>query len=327
LDGYACQEAFSLEFKAIFMFTPPMTTATLVRLEESSAFPAIADRLEEGHIVHFPRCPFPLPKEEDQEFLRREMPNHLGRKNISYHPETGGVHGLKADRAMTQKVIGILKAYSQSVEDFLKSFAPTLTKDWQVATCSFRPMEEQGRQLSAHASNELIHVDAGAYGATHGDRILRFFVNINPKEDRVWISKGAFPKLLATHGTAAGFRAGGLGSGIEEGPLGRFYSSGLRGLSRLGLPLGQVLDTSPYDRAMRRFHNYLKDTPEFQNSAEGLEQFRFGPFSAWTVFTDMVSHACVSGRFALVSTFIVPMKNCRLKEFVPFNILKGPSGN
>jgi hypothetical protein len=76
---------------------------------------------------------------------------------------------------------------------------------------------------------------------------------------------------------------------------------------------------------MRRFHNFMKDTPSFQNSPEGLEQFRFKPFSAWSVFTDMVSHACVSGRFALVSTFLVPMANCRRKECVPYHILKGPS--
>ncbi len=300
---------------------------TLATLNSPAAYSSIADKLEKGLIVQFPRCPFPMPDEADQEFLRTEMPRHLSRKNISYHPETGAVHGLKGDRAMTERVTSILKNHSAQVQEFFKANAPTLTQNWQVATCSFRPMEEAGRNLSAHASNELIHVDAGAYGATHGDRVLRFFVNINPNQDRVWISKGAFPKLLATHGVAAGLTPGGMGSRIEESPVGRFYSAGLRGLSHFGLPLSQVLDTSPYDRAMRRFHNYMKDTPEFQNSPEGLERFSFAPFSAWSVFTDMVSHACIAGRFALVSTFVVPMANCRRKELVPFNILKGSAGH
>jgi hypothetical protein len=299
----------------------------LTTLNSTAAFSKMADELEQGHVVCFPRCPFPLPDEADQEFLRNETPKHLGRKNISYHPETDAVHGLKGDRAINDRVKKILKAHSAQVQEFFKANAPTLTKDWQVATTSFRPMEEQGRNLSAHASNELIHVDAGAYGATHGDRVLRFFVNINPVQDRVWISKGAFPKLLANYGTAAGLDPQGLGKRIEESPVGRLYSAGLRGLSRLGLPLSQVLDTSPYDRAMRRFHNYMKDTPEFQNSPEGLERFSFGPFTAWSVFTDMVSHACVSGRFALISTFVVPMANCRRKESIPFNILKGSSAH
>jgi len=247
---------------------------------------------------------------------------HLGRKNASYHPETGRVHGLKASRATDDRAAQILKEHGQRVAEFLRSTTPSITRDWRVATCSFRPLEEQGRNLSAHASNELIHVDADAYGATHGGRILRFFVNLNPSEDRVWVSKGTFPRLLEKYGAAAGL-AGGMGNRIRPGPLGRLYSSALRGIDRLGIPLGQVLDTSPYDRAMRRFHNYMKDTPEFQNSPEGLEEFRFGPFCAWAVFTDMVSHACVSGRFALVSTFVVPLENCRLREFVPYYILKG----
>ena len=302
-----------------------MSASTLVTLNDPSIYSSTADRLEEGYIVQYPRCPFPLPSESDQDFMRQETPKHLGRKNISYHPETGRVHGLKADRAMTEKVTRILKDHSQKVQEFLHSVAPSLTEGWQVATCSFRPMEEKGRNLSAHASNELIHVDAGAYGATHGDRILRFFVNLNTAEDRVWLTKGAFPQLLKTYGPAAGLATGSLGKGIHPGPLGRFYSGGLKGLSRLGFPLGQVLDTSPYDRAMRRFHNYMKDTPEFQNSPQGKEEFHFKPFSAWTVFTDMVSHACIAGRFAFISTFVVPLKNCRLKDSAPFYILKGPT--
>ncbi len=300
-----------------------MSFSGLFTLENPSTDSSIADRLEEGHIVHFPRCPFPLPGEEDQEFLRVETPKRLGRKNISLHPETGLVHGLRGERAVVERVTRILKDHSRRVEEFLGAVIPELTRNWRVGTCSFRPLEERGRNLKAHASNELIHVDANAYGATHGDRILRFFVNINPSEDRVWVSKGTFPQLLGAYGPAAGLPNGGLGERIQESPLERFYSSGLRKLSRWGLPLDQVLDTSPYDRAMRRFHNYLKDTPSFQDSTEGLQEFRFGPFSAWMVFTDMVSHACTAGRFALVSTFILPVENCRLPQFVPYNLLKG----
>ena len=61
----------------------------------------------------------------------------------------------------------------------------------------------------------------------------------------------------------------------------------------LGALILKVLDSSPYDRTMRRFHNYMKDTPSFQQQQDGHEEFRFPPFSAWMVFTDMVSHACL----------------------------------
>ena len=41
-----------------------------------------------------------------------------------------------------------------------------------------------------------MHIDAGAYGATNGARILRFFVNVHPERDRVWGTKGSFEDLM-----------------------------------------------------------------------------------------------------------------------------------
>jgi hypothetical protein len=187
---------------------------------------------------------------------------------------------------------------------------PGFTRGWDPGTSSFRPLEEKGRGLSSHASNELVHVDAGAYGATHGDRILRFFVNLNPSRDRVWISKGTFAELFARHGAEAGVHAGAL----DPTPLGRAWSAVLR-----AFPMGRVIDTSPYDRRMRRFHNWMKDTPEFQ--AGPSQQLSFKPFSAWMVLTDGVSHACIEGQHALVDTFIVPLRNCKLDA--PFHLLAG----
>ena len=90
----------------------------------------------------------------------------------------------------------------------------------------------------------------------------------------------------------------------------------------LGALILKVLDSSPYDRTMRRFHNYMKDTPSFQQQQDGHEEFRFPPFSALMVFTDMVSHACLSGQHAFVHTSIVPLENCHLPELAPINILR-----
>ncbi len=197
-----------------------------------------------------------------------------------------------------------------------------LTDNWTVGTCSFRPVQEQNRNLSAHASNELIHVDAGAYGATHGDRILRFFINVNPVEDRVWATKGSFPELFAEHGERAelGYRNAGPGF-LSRGPLDHLRS-GFINLAARGVPVLKVLDSSPYDRAMRKFHNYMKDTPAFQQQQQGHQEFRFPPFSAWMVYTDMVSHACLSGQHAFIHTSLVRLENCHLPEMAPINIMR-----
>jgi hypothetical protein len=68
---------------------------------------------------------------------------------------------------------------------------------------------------------------------------------------------------------------------------------------------------------MRRFHNYMKDTPAFQSTSEGHQEFRFKPFQAWMVFTDRVSHACLSGQHAFADTFVIRLGSCRLPEMAP----------
>ncbi len=284
----------------------------------------IADALEEGAIVFFPRPPVPLPSADDLEYFRVELPNLLKLKNISYHPEAGHVSGLgAADAATAERVRRVLTRVSDDIGDFLQRRMPGLTRDWTVGTCSFRPIQEKGRKLKPHASNELVHIDAGAYGATNGDRILRFFINVNPSEDRVWASKGIFPDMYRRYGDAAGISVTHASADyLRKGPLDHLRTGLLNGVAALGLPKARVLDSSPYDRVMRRFHNFMKDTPAFQQDRQGHEDFRFPPFSAWMVFTDMVSHASVSGQHALVHTSIVRLASCRKPELAPYNILR-----
>lgn len=283
----------------------------------------ISDELERGRIVVFPECPIDLPPEADLSFLREEMPKVLNLKNVSYHPEVDRIIGIKGQREVVGRTQAILKAHSQRAQAFLGRSISSLSRQWLIGTSSFRPMQEKGRHLSAHASNELVHVDAGAYGATHGDRIIRFFVNVNPVEDRVWITKGAFPELYRRFGERAGVgRRNGNESYLREGLLDRMRTATVAALSAV-VPPAKLLDSSPYDREMRRFHNFMKDTPEFQSTREGHEEFRFKPFTSWMVFTDMVSHACISGQHAFVDTFVVPLGNCRLPEQAPINILMG----
>jgi hypothetical protein len=283
---------------------------------------ALSDALERGHIIHFPVSPVaPLP-EEDLGFLRGLGP-HLGRKNVSWYFATDELRGLERgnDPAMAERARALLSMHAARVRAFLLGAMPGFTLGMVPGTTSMRPLQEKGRALSAHASNELVHVDAGAYGATHGDRVLRFFVNLNPREDRVWVTRGAFAALYARHGLAAGLRDARGPRPVREGPLDRAFTGLVRAVGALA-PQALVLDSSPYDRLMRRMHNWMKDTPAFRDGRDGLEELRFGPGAAWMVLTDQVSHACTEGQHALVDTFIVPLANCRLPEQSPFRILQ-----
>lgn len=279
----------------------------------------ISDALEQGNIVYFPDCPIPLASAEDLEFMRERMPELLKLKNISYHPESDKVYGIEGDQQEVERARRILSDHKKQVEAFLNKIAPHFTREWLVGTSTYRPLEEKGRNLSAHASNELVHVDAGAYGATHGDRVFRFFVNVNGEnKDRVWASKGPFHEIYRRYGAAAGIAK----PTIRESWSNRFRSWFVSQLGRLNPVLKTALDSSPYDRAMRKMHNYMKDTPAFQADMEGHEEFSFPPGSAWMCFTDGISHACLSGQHSFIDTYVVRLRHCRLPEAAPYNILK-----
>lgn len=283
---------------------------------------ALGDALERGEIVHFPRSPIELPDDAELRFLREELPGRLRNKNISYHPETDSVPGLKGESDVVARVEGLLKQHARRVEAFLTRMMPTITRDWTVGTSSFRPIQEKGRDLSPHASNELVHIDAGAYGRTNGDRILRFFVNVNPVEDRVWATRGAFPELYARFGRAAHVTPDTRRrASLQPGVVDKLRTGVLRSLAAAGLPQAMMIDSSPYDRTMRRFHNFMKDVPEFRDDTSSQVEIRFAPYSAWMVFTDMVSHASLSGQHALVNTFLLRLGNCRLPHLAPYQIL------
>jgi len=283
----------------------------------------LCDLLEQGKIVFFPQSPVAFPPATDLDFLRHDLPRFLRRKNISFHPEQDRVVGIGGDRDLRRRAVDILRDHSRRVQAFLGEAIAPLARGWTVATSSFRPLEERGRALPVHASNERVHVDAGAYGATHGNRILRFFMNAHPGEPRVWISKGTFPDVYRRYGRSADVVPPGPGGrDLSEGFGNRVYSGVLHGLSQAGLRFARLADTSPYDRLMRRFHNFMKESSEFQGSPDGHRQFAFPPGSAWMVFTDMVTHACLSGQHAFIDTFIVPLENCGHPELAPYSILQ-----
>ncbi len=139
----------------------------------------VGDALEEGRIVKFTDCPIELPNDENLGILRTDLLEALNKKNVSYHPEADRVTGIDPESPINDLAYEVLSKHRDRVTAFLQTVMPSLTKNMHVGTCSFRPIEEQGRNLKPHASNELVHIDAGAYGATNGDRILRFFVNVN----------------------------------------------------------------------------------------------------------------------------------------------------
>jgi hypothetical protein len=288
----------------------------------NDATPAeIQDAMEKAEVVFFDTCPVELPTEPDLEFLRNGLPRELQVKNISYHPESNSIPRFEAAADVKDRVERILRTHGQRVEAFLRRSCPDFVPGWTLGTTSFRSIEEQGRKLKPRSSNELVHIDAGAYGATNGARILRFFVNIHPSRDRVWGTKGSFNAIMQRHRELWDAARGGKSRvTIDKGPFDKLYS-GLIGAASKLYPLVRVIDSSPYDRSMRRIHNYMKENPGFRDSREGYQEIHFPPLSAWMVFTDGISHSVLTGQHALVTTVLIPLANCRIPDLSPYQVL------
>jgi hypothetical protein len=300
----------------------PSATARYRLRSFASATPVqIEEALERADVVFFEHSPVELPAEDDLQFLRDGLPRELQVKNISYHPEADSIPRFDAARDVKDRVERILRGHGQRVEAFLRRSIPDFVPGWIMGTTSFRSIEERGRNLKPRSSNELVHIDAGAYGATNGARILRFFVNIHPTRDRVWGTKGSFNALMARHAelwTAA--KGGRERAMLQKSRLDRAFSGFIRTLSAV-YPLARVADSSPYDRSMRRIHNYMKENPAFRDSRAGYQEIHFPPMSAWMVLTDGISHSVLTGQHALVTTLLIPLANCRIPELAPYHVL------
>jgi hypothetical protein len=281
----------------------------------------IEEALERAEVVYFARPPVELPSTEDLEFLRDGLPRELQVKNISYHPESDSIPRFAAAPEVMQRVERVLRTHGQRVEAFLRAALPDYASNWTMGTTSFRSIEEKGRNLKPRSSNELVHIDAGAYGATDGARILRFFVNIHPDRDRVWGTKGSFNDLMSRHAELWSAAKGGKTNvPLRKSPLDHLFSGFIRAVAKV-YPLARVADSTPYDRSMRRIHNYMKENPGFRDSKAGYRQIYFPPLSAWMVFTDGISHSVLTGQHALVTTLLVPLASCRLPDLAPYHVL------
>jgi len=277
----------------------------------------LTDHLERGRVLMFPTPPLELPSDEDLRFLKEQTPEYHVHKNISYYPKAGLIRGIKGPPEIEQRTRTILKDYQERVEACLQRLIPSFTPGWRSATSSLRVFEENNRGIPLRSRSDLIHLDAGTYGASRGDLIMRFLTNLDDKE-RVWKCKGTVSDLIETFGEAAGLQRG--DALLRDSLLNRMGSGVVRGLSK-AFPIVSTLERSAYDQAMRHMHNYMKESDEFQQDPEGTVEIRFKPKSCWLVFADMAGHACLSGEFAMINTFMIPRQNFRHQEFSPWEVL------
>jgi hypothetical protein len=280
-------------------------------------------QLEAGDILYFPETPVPIPQDDLAFLLGQQQTDSSLHKNIAYKPPRGskpdklsGVDTRTADAAAVARLQGIMRAYSKHVVEFLTGFLSPYQAKWQLDYASFRPQEEEGRDLSLRKRNDLLHTDAFPTRPTYGARILRFFNNIHPTRTRDWVVGDPFATVVKQFAPEE----------IAPSPD-NTLSRAAKGLGR-AVGLGAAIPSikrSPYDDFMMRFHNFLKENARFQaECAKYPWQFPAG--SSWMVYTDTVPHAVLAGQYALEQTLLVEPEALVTPETSPLKVLERIAG-
>ena len=270
--------------------------------------------LERGNILYWPQTPFTLPAEDREALRNAGLSSSSHHKNIAYRPAEDKLTGFdSAAVADPEKLRAVMRSYSERALAFLWKLLPRYMEKARIDFASFRPLEEEGRDLATKKRNDLLHVDAFPTRPTRGDMILRFFSNIHPDKTRVWMTSDPMAALAPRYASDAGL-----------GEMARHPRGSLT--NRLAAVFGGVeARRSAYDRFMLRFHDYLKFNHEYQETCAKY-RFEFPPGSAWMVFTDVVPHAVLSGQHALEQTVIVSRDSLAARENAPIEILQALCG-
>jgi len=275
-------------------------------------------QLERGGILYFDGVPFNFPKDDIEFLLSQKQSSFKGHKNISYRPATDLLRGQESESPEAAQRLGaIMKEYSKQVVGFVDAFLSPYAGKRKLDFASYRPVEEQNRDLALHKRNDLMHVDAFPSRPTRGGRILRVFTNINPNRNRVWEVTEPFEAIAKKFAEDAGLES--LTAATPGRTLMRTFSPVFKAVGVKGT------DRSAYDRFMLRFHDYLKENNDYQTKYP-KERIEFPPGCSWMVYTDTVPHSVLSGQYALEQTFIIPVDAMVAPEHAPIRVLEGMVG-
>jgi 3-deoxy-D-manno-oct-2-ulosonic acid (Kdo) hydroxylase len=270
------------------------------------------DQLEHGKVLFSKAAPFDFPKADIDFLLSQKQTESRFHKNVSYRPAADRLKGGDAAGKDRERLHAIMRNFSQQVTGFVTRFLAPYAGKFKLDYASYRPLEEQGRDLPLHKRNDLLHVDAFPTRPTKGARILRVFLNINPSAPRVWNVGEPFHEFLPK-----------LTKDRLNPPHRTGLTAALAGMgSKLGLP---VADRSRYDEYMLYLHDWLKENSDFQQNSTKFE-LKFPPGCFWLVYTDGVPHAVMSGQYAMEQTFIIPAQVLVSPDAAPVRVLEAATG-
>lgn len=261
--------------------------------------------LEEGKVIYLPRLPFHLHKKE-LHFLTPDIVDPKS-KNISFDIRTESLKGAKCAGSDQEELSSLLKRFARSSRHLIDSLFPHYTPFINQARTSLRTVEIAGRVSSYRKDDTRLHVDAFPATPVKDQRILRVFTNVNPEgKPRVWRIGEPFTNVVD-----------------QFMPKIRRPIPGIASLMQI-LKLTKGYRT-PYDHYMLKMHDAMKGDLHYQKGAP-QEEIQFPPGSTWIVYSDLVSHAAMSGQHMFEQTFYLPVHGMQDEKRAPLRVLEGYLG-
>jgi hypothetical protein len=257
--------------------------------------------LESGGVLLFPGLAFALEPAEER-FVTPEIASPRS-KNVSFNPATGGVKGAVVGAADLAAIGAMMRRYYERTRRLVASLSPQYAAALEDGRTSYRPVEIAGRPSSVRRDDARLHVDAFVSTPTRGDRIMRVFSNVNRQgRGRHWQIGAPFPEVAGTF----------LPRLPAQMP-GSAWLLRLAGVTRRF--------RTPYDHLMLKLHDTMKADTDYQRQVPRSD-FDFPPGATWITYTDMVSHAVLSGQYMFEQTFYLPTAALADESKAPLRVLE-----
>jgi hypothetical protein len=225
-------------------------------------------------------------------------------KNISYCAKQQQLRHTSLVNEQRTVLHQFMQRYVNYSTRLIELLFPSYIPQLQTGRTSYRPIEIAGRTPASYKKDDTrLHVDAFPTTPTQGHRILRVFCNINPNNvPRVWHIGEPFSQVAERF--------------IPQIKKPSAFKAGLLKIFGLTKSL-----RTPYDHYMLNMHDNMKADMDYQNQVQKIRT-DFPAGSTWIAYTDLVSHAALSGQYLLEQTFYLPYSAMLDENKAPIRILE-----
>ena len=133
------------------------------------------EQLEQGKVLFSRSAPFDFLKADIDFLLSQKQTGSRFHKNVSYRPASDLMKGDDASGHDRERLHAIMRNFSQQITGFVTRFLSPYAGKYKLDYASYRPLEEQGRDLPLHKRNDLLHVTRFPRGRPKAPASCAFF--------------------------------------------------------------------------------------------------------------------------------------------------------